>query len=112
MVAQSNPKPLPAFGRDLIARRRRGVVPANRTVAISHGWPYLSAFKPWRVVISVEMDPRELDYSFVAGLDVLLVAVDPEDFFAIAAAVAQYKPRVITGACIDPPQLLIYRPAC
>lgn len=68
-------QPLPAYGRELLELRRQGLVPAHHLVLIaldSWKWGRSSAGSWYRLVISPEHDPAELDFSMVAGLDVLL----------------------------------------
>lgn len=72
-------QPLPAFGRRLLEMRLAGVVPARHmglgcSVVISmDSWKWGKAPLWYRLVITTEQDPAELDLSMVAGLNVVLV---------------------------------------
>jgi hypothetical protein len=62
---------LPAFGRKLLALRRQGLVPACRVVVALDKWKHGRSYA--RVVVPEDTEPNELDFSFLAGLDVELV---------------------------------------
>jgi hypothetical protein len=90
-------KPLPAHGRELLLRRIRGFVPANRTVCIVDDWDMARMFNPWRVIVKPAQDPAALDFGFVAGIGVLIIAASAERVQAIAEAVRGYRAREIAG---------------
>lgn len=66
---------LPAFGRELLELRRRGLVPADENGVERQILAALDSWQTWRdapfrVVIAAEDDPAKLDWSFAAGLTV------------------------------------------
>lgn len=69
--AQAARPRLPAFGREILDLRRRGLVPAGRVVVALDTWDY--GKNRARVVVAQDADPAALDFSFLAGLDVELV---------------------------------------
>jgi hypothetical protein len=71
MPAQRTQRKLPAYGRELLALRRRGLVPTQYTVIVIDDWKLASAFP--RVVVAEDADPRLLDFSMLADLDVTIV---------------------------------------
>lgn len=79
MTRASTQKRLPAFGREILELRRKGMVPAvqrnghacTRFFVTLDTWDYGKDYA--RVVVTPEHDPAALDFSFVAGLDVELM---------------------------------------
>lgn len=69
---------LPAFGREILELRRRGLVPANeRGVAepvyvLVDTWD-LAKHRRYRVVVPKEAEPADLEFAFVAGIDVFVI---------------------------------------
>jgi hypothetical protein len=62
---------LPAFGRELLDLRRKGLVPNPPEVFVSvDSWDW--AKNRTRVVVASDAEPADLDFSFVAGIDVWL----------------------------------------
>ena len=81
-AAHSQPritKRLPAYGRGLLETRRRGLVPPRPHVVVClDGWDWgKKYYLRSRVVVPPDLDPRNTDFRFVAGLDVVLI-YDPE----------------------------------
>lgn len=71
-AAQRAPhKRLPAFGREILELRRKGLVPQGGVIVAIDTWNY--GTHRARVVIAPDVDPGALDYSFLAALDVELV---------------------------------------
>jgi hypothetical protein len=71
VLASARRQKLPAFGRELTELRRRGLVPNPPEVRVAiDSWEW--ARGRTRVVIAPDADPSTLDFSFVAGLDVLV----------------------------------------
>jgi hypothetical protein len=58
---------LPAFGRELLDLRRRGLVPGRPVVISLDSWHFGRAYP--RLVIPGELDPAQIDLSMVAGID-------------------------------------------
>jgi hypothetical protein len=70
-LAAIRPLRLPAYGRELLELRRRGLVPDPPEVRVSIDlWDW--AKTRTRVVISPDSDPANLDFSFLSGLDVIV----------------------------------------
>lgn len=102
---------LPAYGRELVYARRRGLVPVcpSGWLIVARGWGMhrLVAGHHPRVVVPGDVDPRDLELRFLAGLDVLVVH-DPTDRHAAHAlgdAIWACRPRTLTAAPIpcEPP---------
>lgn len=83
MKRAQKPQPrLPAYARPLLELRRKGLVPAQsypgcRTVPAEinvslDSWEWRQHKDYVRVVVTPDMDPAELDFSFLAGLSTLL----------------------------------------
>jgi len=75
-VAHAAPRRLPAFGRELLDIRVRGLVPARawcnaHILIILDNWNI--ARNRWRLVVAPDVDPEGLDFSPCAGLDVILI---------------------------------------
>jgi hypothetical protein len=101
---------LPAYGRELLDIRRRGLVPHPRLVIVNVGWNASKAHGPhilgYGVVVPDEDDPEGLDFCGVAGLPVLVVAryeTPVERVHAIVNQVLKFAPlsvrvwRLISG---------------
>lgn len=65
------PLRLPAYGRDLLELRRRGLRPESIVIVAIDSWAYGMAYA--RVVVSKELAPAEINFAFVAALDVAIV---------------------------------------
>jgi len=66
------PLRLPAFGRELVALRLRGLVPGRTVVVSLDSWRWGRAFCFYQLVISAELNPLETDFCMIAGLDTIL----------------------------------------
>jgi hypothetical protein len=67
---------LPAFGRELLDIRVRGLVPARswcnaHVLIVVDNWSI--ARNRWRLVVAPEADPERLDFSGCAGLDCIII---------------------------------------
>jgi hypothetical protein len=68
----SSGKRLPAFGRELLQIRQRGLAPDCPLIAVClDGWTWGKAYA--RCVIPPDLDPLHADLRFVAGLDTVLI---------------------------------------
>lgn len=73
-------KQLPAFGRQLLNLRLQGAVPARHTglgcsvMVCLDSWEWGRSQLWYRLVITLEQDPAELDFSMCAGLHTILVS--------------------------------------
>lgn len=70
-ATRTQAKRLPAFGREILELRRRGLRPQGRVILSLDSWHYGEGRA--RAVITADVDPAALDYSFLAGLDVEIV---------------------------------------
>lgn len=104
---------LPAYARAIADARRRGLVPATPTgwVFVVIGWPMhrIVAEKHLRVVVELDADPHQLDFSFLAGLHVL-IAHQPQDravALALGDAIWPWRPLTLTAAPVpcEPPSM-------
>lgn len=97
---------LPAFGRELLELRRRGLVPDPPEVFVSlDSWKW--APRRTRVVVAPDVESVELDFSFVAGLDVWMgwwpgTTVITRRDTTIRAILAALPQRLIVVAYEDP----------
>jgi hypothetical protein len=71
-IKQSNAlkasRKLPAYGRELLALRRHGQVPAHYMIVVAlDDWKLGKLFP--RVVIALDADPKLTEFSMLAGLD-------------------------------------------
>lgn len=65
---------LPAFGRELMELREQGLIPADGMCIVSlDSWAYGKGRA--RVVVTPDVEPDSLDFSFTAAIDVTLVHV-------------------------------------
>jgi hypothetical protein len=99
---------LPAYARELVAKRRRGLAPV-RDLCITTDWR-LGKTWPWRVVVAADDDPATLDFSVVAGLSCLLLGHDQERMDAVARAVIECGPRRLIGARFGGKTINVYLP--
>lgn len=103
---RSGRKVLPAFGRELLELRRRGLVP-QRHLAVGHvlvlldHWQWGRCYESQlaRLVIAKDAEPARLDFSGAAGLDVSLVwsmrYSSPERFAAARDALLAFLPGAL-----------------
>jgi hypothetical protein len=62
---------LPPYGREILDLRERGLIPVGRMFVALDTWSHGKSYA--RVVVTPDLDPSELDFTFLAGLDVELV---------------------------------------
>jgi hypothetical protein len=101
-------KRLPAYGRDLLQKRRQGLVPASRHVWIVDRFDFPRNTNGWLCVVADGIDPISIDFSFVAGLEVTIVARTLERLDAIAQGVVAARPKRMVGACEQPPKIRVF----
>jgi hypothetical protein len=106
MIAQSMKRRLPAFARALVEKRRQGLAP-QRDLLISCDWGLGKAWS-WRIVVTDDDDPEELDFAIVAGLSCLLVGRNWDRLDRVAAAVSVYRPFRLVGVNYDALRTRIY----
>lgn len=101
---------LPAFGRNILDLRMRGLVPIG-DIILAAGWKRARGW-PWRCVVPLNEDPSVFNFAFVAGLSCLLYARTRIQADRIAAAVVPFRPLRLVGVVLDPPELVVYVKAC
>lgn len=74
---QPEHRALPAYGRELLDLRRRGLVPEchvffGDVLVVLDDWKAGTAIRLYRMVIAKDHDPALLEFSMVAGLDVII----------------------------------------
>lgn len=65
-----SPFRLPAFGRELVELRRRGLVPGRPVVVSLDSWRWGKAYP--RLVVPADLEPEVADFSAIAGIDCFL----------------------------------------
>lgn len=58
---------LPAYGRELLALRRRGLVPERTVVVALDSWSWGKAYT--RLIVPSDLEPEGADFSTIAGID-------------------------------------------
>jgi hypothetical protein len=101
---------LPPYARSLVQKRRRGLAPATRDLAIVTDWNIGKAW-PWRIVVPDTEDPTQLDFSVVAGLSCLLMGHDRTRMDVIARAVIPFAPARLIGARLGGKLIDVYWPS-
>lgn len=97
---------LPAFGRELLELRRKGLVPNPRECIVCiDNWKW--ATNKTRVVVAPDADPALLDFSMLADLDVTvphsLKVTPPARRDALLRALVRANPRRIYALDMDLP---------
>ena len=87
-------KKLPAYGKAFMEMRKAGKVPSN-SVVIAFDWDVGKLFP--RIVIADDTPPKEMDFRFLAGLEVIIAYGDhhAERIRELAEAVLVNKPRLL-----------------
>jgi hypothetical protein len=63
---------LPPYGRELMQMREAGLVPADGMCVVSlDSWQYGKGRS--RVVITADLDPEQINFAFVAGIDATII---------------------------------------
>lgn len=70
LVDQSRSARFPAFGKQMLEARRCGLQPRQQMVLVTFDWNLAKAFP--RIVIDRISDFDKLDFSYLAGLDVII----------------------------------------
>jgi hypothetical protein len=65
-----NARRLPAFGRELLNLRRKGLVPGRTVVVALDSWRWGRGYP--QLVVPDELDPLEIDFCMIAGIEVFL----------------------------------------
>ena len=103
---------LPPFGRELLSLRERGLVPAphrwfGHVVVCLDAWDLAQNFT--RVVVPTDCDPAALNFSFVAGLDVVMAYAPSKTLIArrdaTIAQLLKFLPVSLRVVDMDAPNL-------
>lgn len=103
-------KQLPAYGRELLELRQRGLVPRPgfmfaHVIICLDSWRW--AKQHTRVVVPEDADPSALDFTMVAGLNVLLVYQTTRTLIArrdaLITAMLKYLPAELVVFDMDAP---------
>jgi hypothetical protein len=100
---------LPAFARDLMAKRRQGLAPASWDLCISCHWEIGKSW-PWRIVVPATEDPAQFDFRIVAGLSCLLLGHDQAHMDRVARTVIPYEPLCLIGVRLGGNRVEVYLP--
>lgn len=110
MTRATTQKRLPPFGRELLELRRKGLVPQGRVVVALDTWNYGKRYA--RVVVTPELEPGDLDFHFLAGLDLVELvwlptktSKDRRDA-TIRAILAANPQRMVMHVIGDPAELV------
>jgi hypothetical protein len=100
---------LPAYARELIEKRRRGLAPVS-ALFIAATWDLRKAAS-WRIVVPETEDPAQLDFRVVAGLDCVLCGRDKSRMDTIARAIIPFGPKRLMGLHYGGRAFIIYWPS-
>jgi hypothetical protein len=122
--AGTRSRKLPAYGRELLDLRRRGLVPDPPLIIVSVGWNVTRAHGPhllgYGLVVGDEDDPGALDFCGVAGLPVLVVSDDETPIARVQSVVdglLRFAPRslrawrIVRGRDAPETRILLKGPA-
>ncbi len=101
---------LPPYARELVQKRRRGLAPAARDLAIVTDWNLGKAWA-WRIVVPETEDPAQLDFTVCAGLSCLLLGRNQARMDAIARAVISFAPARLVGVRLGGSVIDVYWPS-
>lgn len=92
-LSSSHHKRFPAYGRQILEARLRGLVPRQQMIYIVFDWNFARA--SCRVVVDPDDDFDRLDWRFVAGLDAIIIRHhEPFDIIAdLARTILKCNPR-------------------
>ena len=93
-------KQFPAYGKQLMAMRRSGNVPA-RMVIVTFDWKLARVYP--RIVITEDTCPTELNFNYLAGLPVQIVyrSKDAHKIHAVVEEVLKVNPCFLATFAID-----------
>ncbi|MBY0578451.1 MAG: hypothetical protein K2P57_05330 [Burkholderiales bacterium] len=95
-------KRLPAYGRQLLEARKRGLQPRQQMVYIVFDWNLAKAFP--RIIVDHAIDPKNYDFSALVGLDVVIgfEQADADLVVPLARAILKANPRRLQAWPLDP----------
>lgn len=98
----------PAYGKRLMLDRLQGKIPKN-SVVVSFDWK-IGAFFP-RVVIQKNVNPADLEYRYLAGLDVMLPyhTQDAERAEIALKTILEANPRSLLAFQLDTQQNIVVK---
>ena len=90
----------PAYGKQLNAMRRAGKIPA-RLVIVTFDWKLARAYP--RIVLADDTAPAEINFSFLAGLQVQVVyrLTDAHRVNAVVEAILKVNPSFLATFAVD-----------
>ncbi len=102
MVERSRSARIPAYGRQMLEARKRGLQPRQQMVMVVFDWNLARAFP--RLVVDPISDFDRLDFSYAAGLDVVIGFRAHEAFIAesLARVILKANPRRLQGWPLEP----------
>ena len=98
---------LPAFARDLLAKRRAGLAP-QRDLLIATAWDLGHAWAPWRIVVDPLRAAREFNFGVCAGLSCLLLAREQPRMEEVAQAIVAFAPSRLVGVVLGADRYRVY----
>ena len=92
----------PAYGKQMLEARRRGLQPRQKTVLVVFDWQLAKAFP--RIVIDPTSDFSSLNFSYLVGLDVIIGFHQGEASLleALALVIMKANPRRLQGWPLEP----------
>ena len=108
MTAHAHYKRFPAFGKQLMEQRLSGQVPRN-SVVVAFDWDIGRAFP--RIVITEEVESKNLDLWYLAGLDVMLTYrnKDSSRVIELSQEILNVNPRSLLAFAMDIPKNTILK---
>ena len=99
-ISHINCKRFPAYGKQLMAMRRAGQIPAS-IVIVTFDWKLARVYP--RIVITDEAVPAELNFSCLSGLSIQIVynAADAHRVPAIVEEILKVNPCFLATFAID-----------
>jgi hypothetical protein len=93
-------KCLPAYGKQLTEMRRSGKIPA-RMVIVTFDWRLARAYP--RIVIAEDAIPKDLNFSYLAGLPVQIVyrSKDAHKIHAVVEEILKINPCFLATFAVD-----------
>jgi hypothetical protein len=90
----------PAYGKQLLALRRSGKVPA-RMVIVVFDWGLAQTYP--RIVLTDDISPAEINFSYLAGLPVQIVyrSKDTDKIHAVVEEILKVNPCFLSTFAVD-----------
>lgn len=106
-----NAKRFPAFGKIMMALRYAGKTPPGDSVYVTFDWNLACAFPLNRVVIPDGIAFENLEFRFLAALDVVIAyrEKDADRVLALAQEILKVNPHILNALAVDIPQNTIIK---